>query len=274
MKVDGVVLLYSKKELHFVFTNTSIETSDGRIWRPIPTEPPSIEVSEVEKSDSLTIKLPRRSVTDLESHLKNKGSVVHAKLVTIDCEDASWSPFWAGVVRKADLNLHICQLDVVSHLKRGINTAAHVRIATFCVRRFGDKLCKIDPEEWSLVANVTGVSGLVLTVEITDRRSHAPAYVPQDFYVYGKCRCEVLDVSRNIVSNTVEDAGVLNLKVRVPFPRDVTYQEVIIYPGCDKSRDMCENRYNNLDNYLGFPHAPTQYSSIVGRQGHMTGGKK
>jgi len=274
MKVDGVVLQYGKKEFYFVFTNASVQTSDGKFWHPIPTDPPTLEVTEVEKSDNLNVKIPRRSVNDLVSHLLNRGSIVRAKLVSIDRDAATWTSFWSGVVRKADLDLHTCQLEIVSFLRRGINTAAHVRIANCCVRKFGDSGCKINPEVWSLTAVVTSVSGLTLTVEITDHRSSAPNPVPQDFYMYGKCRCEVLDESRGVVGNSVENSGVMNLKTRVPFSHDILHQEVNIYPGCDKSRDMCESRYNNLVNYLGFPYAPTQYATMVGRQGRMKGGKK
>ena len=274
MKVDGVILQYGKKEFCFVFTNASIQTSDGRFWHPVPTDPPTLEVTEIEKSDSLNVKLPRQSASDLVLHLLNRGSTVSAKLVSVDRDAATWSFFWSGVVKKADLDLHTCQLEIVSLLKRGINTAAHVRIANCCVRKFGDSWCKVNPTVWSLAAVVTNVDGLILTVKITDHRSSAPNPVPQDFYMYGKCRCEVLDESRGIVGNNAESSGVMDLKTRVPFSSDVLHQEVDIYPGCDKSRDMCENRYNNLSNYLGFPHAPTQYASVVGRQGHVEGGKK
>jgi hypothetical protein len=38
---------------------------------------------------------------------------------------------------------------------------------------------------------------------------------------------------------------------------DSNITEIVAYPGCDLTTTLCRERFNNLDNYGGFPYLPT-----------------
>jgi uncharacterized phage protein (TIGR02218 family) len=47
-----------------------------------------------------------------------------------------------------------------------------------------------------------------------------------------------------------------NLTLKLLYPLQSSANEIIVYPGCDKTRDICKNKFNNEKNYGGFPFIP------------------
>ena len=48
------------------------------------------------------------------------------------------------------------------------------------------------------------------------------------------------------------------LTLSMPFAADVTGEIVTVYAGCDHAPDTCNDTFNNIVNYRGFPYIPTQ----------------
>lgn len=52
--------------------------------------------------------------------------------------------------------------------------------------------------------------------------------------------------------------------LHVPFDEDISDKEIIIFAGCDKTPQTCKNKFNNLQNFLGFPYIPLKNPVIWG----------
>lgn len=48
------------------------------------------------------------------------------------------------------------------------------------------------------------------------------------------------------------------VEVARPFVGVVAEQQLKLYPGCDHSMSTCNNKFNNIDNFGGFPYIPTK----------------
>jgi len=50
----------------------------------------------------------------------------------------------------------------------------------------------------------------------------------------------------------------------MPFDDEVVGKQVIVYAGCDKTPQTCKNKFNNLQNFRGFPYIPVKNPVIWG----------
>lgn len=63
-----------------------------------------------------------------------------------------------------------------------------------------------------------------------------------------------------LITNHVGD----KLWLQAPFNESVDGQKVSAYPGCDGSPQTCKNKFNNLDNFVGFPYIASRNPVIWG----------
>ena len=52
--------------------------------------------------------------------------------------------------------------------------------------------------------------------------------------------------------------------LHMPFDDEVVGKQVIVYAGCDKTPQTCKNKFNNLQNFRGFPYIPVKNPVIWG----------
>jgi hypothetical protein len=57
------------------------------------------------------------------------------------------------------------------------------------------------------------------------------------------------------------------IRVKYPFPGDITGLAVKVVPGCKKTKDDCFLRYNNSANYGGFAEVPKKPEVPIGKKG-------
>lgn len=120
--------------------------------------------------------------------------------------------------------------------------------------------CTLDPDDFDVAATATAVDGSVVTV--TEAAAQADGW-----WVGGMLRGPD-NVLRWIIGHT-------GMALTLSRPLDSIAEEiaasgtasVTLYPGCDHNRETCRVKFNNLDNYGGFPWIPSKNpmggSSIV-----------
>jgi len=266
LKFDGVILVYGTHTDYLIATNFPFTTNDSITWEPLITSDISYELSGVDRKEAFTIKILRDKVPNLSSYLVNRVGPVTVHAVEIDTDTATWSEFYQGNVTKFKIDLHFVELEVESMVSLGLRSANRMRLSLGCIRTLDE--CGVAWDSYSASGIVAGISGRTISIDYTTRGSNFPDPVPNNFLKYGKlvAPTEV----RSIVSN---DAGSVVVRFAT---RDLSVGDVVtVYAGCDKSIATCRDKFNNLDNYLGFPHTPTESSTLRGRQGKTaTGGKK
>lgn len=137
--------------------------------------------------------------------------------------------------------------------------------------------CGINFEPFGVPGTPTAVSasGVQITVPVA-------ANYPSDYFFGGMLRASDgslrlilgqegsgITISRPILSlsNDAASAATFGSGYGRNYGRLYGGFWVTIYPGCDRSMATCKGRFNNLDNYGGFPHIPIKNpfggSSIV-----------
>ena len=114
--------------------------------------------------------------------------------------------------------------------------------------------CKASATSYEVTGNVSSVSADGLTIEVPESSS-SDGYFTGGIFTFGS-------TSRFIINHTG-----INIVLSRPINGLITGDSCKIYPGCDHALATCKNKFNNLDNYGGFPWIPTRNpfdgSSIV-----------
>lgn len=103
--------------------------------------------------------------------------------------------------------------------------------------------CRASMSEFKVLSTITAVNGNRLTFT-------SPSMPPSDYFTGGIV--ETFDGSTRFIAKHTNDEIVLFQ----PMPSVIVTQSVFLAPGCNRSMDHCKNRFNNLDNFGGFPFIP------------------
>lgn len=82
---------------------------------------------------------------------------------------------------------------------------------------------------------------------------------PADWYTYG-----YVEYNGKYRMITKHDQPNSQCYLHMPFDENIDGQQVIVYAGCDKTPATCQNKFNNLARFKGFPYIPTKNPVIWG----------
>jgi uncharacterized phage protein (TIGR02218 family) len=103
--------------------------------------------------------------------------------------------------------------------------------------------CKLDRFVYDVTDNLTAVSGSVIS---------APAFAISVDYFFGG----YVDFGNRLFRSIIGDDGAGNLTLSVPMTELEIGSTLTAFPGCAHDLDACENKFNNVINYGGFPYVP------------------
>lgn len=109
--------------------------------------------------------------------------------------------------------------------------------------------CKVNKASFATTATVTD-----LIDALTVQTSFTGVGFPVDWFAGGIM--EWVHSVRGRQSRTIESQVVGKMNMFGPCDDLVVGQTVMMYPGCARTRNICNGRFFNLANYGGFPHMP------------------
>lgn len=111
--------------------------------------------------------------------------------------------------------------------------------------------CKLDAALFAFAATATAASGFEVTVPGADAQ-------PDGTYTTGML--EAPDGTFRFIVNHVGSTLTLIRPINslIQAITDDGDQDVTLYPGCDRSRQTCNDKFNNLERYGGFDWIPTR----------------
>lgn len=124
--------------------------------------------------------------------------------------------------------------------------------SSYCNNTLFDKRCKVPRGLHTYRTQVQTSDEKILYASIFGQ-------MPENYFQYGYV--EFNSHSRMI---TFHDRANQCVYLHAPFDEPVSLQVVTIFAGCDKSPQTCRDRFNNLQNFLGFPYIPTKNPVIWG----------
>lgn len=158
--------------------------------------------------------------------------------------DGEFIVYWKGRVagaKAANNEITIECESVFTSIKR---PGLRARFEYGCRRTLYLKGCNVNRELYKLEGKILSISGgLVVAV--------AGAALKPGGYYTGGMLVAPSGVSRFITAHSGDQVTIAR-----PLPELVGGMTVALYPGCDHLRETCKNKFNNLDNFGGFPFIP------------------
>jgi hypothetical protein len=123
----------------------------------------------------------------------------------------------------------------------------------FCNHALFDDNCGLD--EFDYRVSASGVTVASSTIEHATFDTY-----DDDYFTWGKVK--TADGDYRMITAHVGDT----ITLQTPFPTTslATGGNVIAWPGCGKSKAICQAKFNNFVNFLGFPFIPSHNPVIFG----------
>lgn len=129
--------------------------------------------------------------------------------------------------------------------------------SAYCNNSFGDEYCKVLLSQFTITA----------TVKETDNRTALVSSVltnyPEDYFSLGTVEyiLENRKMTR-LITKHIQSQGKIILQM--PFEVSVDNRQVKIIAGCNKTPYACKYKFNNIQNFTGFPYIPVKNPTIWG----------
>ncbi|WP_288400235.1 phage BR0599 family protein [uncultured Acinetobacter sp.] len=111
-----------------------------------------------------------------------------------------------------------------------------------CANKIYDRFCGLIFDEWAITATVTAINGLVITFATSIPKPDG--YFNRGLLFKNGVYTSILGSTSNSVSLYRQHFGL--------HVGDV----VKIAPGCDQTRQVCHDKFNNHLRFMGFPNVP------------------
>ncbi|MFN4063440.1 MAG: phage BR0599 family protein [Parazoarcus communis] len=243
----------------------------GHTWQPSSLSHSDVTQSSEMAKDGISLKFPRTDEFARQFLGYAPDLVTSVTLRRGHADDGEFVVYWRGRVSGSKSSGASISIDCESIFTSLRRPGLRARYQRTCRHALYSRGCTLDPEDFAVAAPVTAAAGNVVTVP-------AAALQPDGWYLGGMLRAEdgslrlitahagsQLTLSRPIeILITAVPAAGYGLSYGKWYGGEVV---VKIYPGCDRVRATCESKFDNLDNFGGFPWIPTKNpfggSSIV-----------
>jgi uncharacterized phage protein (TIGR02218 family) len=236
---------------HFLYTDSNVGlTFHDNYYIPYPINRGKISYSTDLKVDETNITLAKNWGTDMAIY-KNvlAGATVQITRVSLGDINNDYVLLFDGDVSdtrvdEATIDLRCTTLDFLNFElpKRELQVA--------CNWQLYGPYCGVDPDDFS----VTTTGGLDTTTP--DKLSHSSFLTGATQHFRGGFVVGLSGNNNELIRHITNHQG-SQLSVLPPFPFDFeTDVNVRVVQGCDHSTTDCEDIFDNLDNYGGFPFIP------------------
>ena len=120
----------------------------------------------------------------------------------------------------------------------------------YCNHMLFDSHCGLDAADFAVDATVSDVTGSTITAAVF-------ATFAAGYFILGHVKFQ------NDIRLVTNHVGAV-LTLQIPFPNLAVDGVVTAYPGCDKSFEMCRDRFNNLPQRLAFDNIPSSNPCVFG----------
>lgn len=157
--------------------------------------------------------------------------------------DNEFIPYWKGRVIAAVASGNKIELACESVFSSIQRPGLRARYELTCRHALYSARCGVTPEALQVVGTVSAASGVTISVP-------AAAGFANGYFTGGMMKTPD-ESARFIVAHS---GGVLT--VQRPFSDLAVGSSVRLFPGCDHMQSTCAGKFNNLDNFGGFPWIP------------------
>ncbi len=222
------------------------ETHQSEVYEPAAIMRGAIDRTTDINRSSIDITMPRDSALAGEFIAAPPEGVISVTVFRRHRGDGDLDTIviWKGRVSGAKLTGHKLELTcspISSSLRR---PGLRAKYQLMCRHALYDGGCGVLRDSYKTTGTVDAGGGVTIQV-------NAAASKPNGYFNGGILSAE--SGQRMIVSHQGQ-----NLKIMSQIPGLAIGENVELYAGCDHSKETCFYKFNNLDNYGGFPFIPTK----------------
>lgn len=218
----------------------------GNTFSPEIIERGRIEQRNDVRRGDLTITLPRDALVAQNFTSSPPSAVMFVNVYEQHLGDSEVVPIWGGRVLNAKWRESVVELKCESILLSLLRVGPRRVFQVGCPYALYDLDCKVN-------AVLFRVNGTVSTVTGATVRVPQAAGQPDGWFSGGFMQWTHNNISElRMIDSHVGD--ILNL-LSVPLGLAVT-ESVYLFPGCQRSLNVCNSKFSNSVNYGGFPYKP------------------
>ena len=240
------------------YWNSSDEDIDylGDTYTPVAISRTNMAQTEEMSKNNLSLTVPYDN--QLAILFLEDTTDLYPTMTIFQKQDSTVLTWWKGRIVNAKANDGSVALECESVFTSMRRPGLRAKYQRPCRHALYHRGCNLDKADFEVVATCTAASGVTLTV--TEAGLLADGYYLGGMIRYnGKYRFILNHVGTTLtISRPHQD---LNSDIALGNV------SVSIYPGCLRTRDVCNDKFNNLVNFGGFPWIPTnnpfRLSSIV-----------
>lgn len=213
-------------------------------YRPAAIERGTLEQATELSRGSLEVRIPRDLPLARLFIAAPPEGVVSITLYRRHVGDSEFITYWKGRVTGSRLSGSTMALQcepIATSLKR---PGLRARYQLLCRHVLYDSGCGALRDSFRVDGSVSAVTGASVQVAVA-------AGKPDGYFVGGMLA--TAQGGRMIVAHVGID-----LTLAAPLPALAAGDPVRLYAGCDHTTDHCNDRFNNLDNFGGFPFIPVK----------------
>lgn len=217
----------------------------NQIYTPSPIKRTAITQTNDVFKDSLKITLPREDqfASQFLSFSPEEVTTLTILRGHANDPDREFRIYWKGRIVGARVSGNEVTLECESIYTSIRRPGLRARFEYTCRHTLYGARCAVNSAAYRHDGTVLSLSGLNVTVQGAASR-------PNGYYTGGM----LIAPNGGTRFITAHSSDVLTLSR--PIPGLTGGQVVTIYPGCDHLKDTCLNKFNNLDNFGGFPFIP------------------
>jgi len=230
---------------YYISGATSV-TLNGREYEPIPIERNRIKQTTDIFKDSLTVTFPRSNEFAVQylGFAPEEVTTLTVQRGHYGDPDEEFVVYWKGRVVGAKATGNTIEIECESIFTSIKRPGLRARYELSCRHTLYQSGCTLDPEDYEFASSIAAITSSI-NIEVTGANGES------DGYYTGGMLVAPSGASRFITGHT---GSVVTLTR--PLAELVSGMAVSIYPGCDHLKDTCLNKFNNLDNFGGFPYIP------------------
>lgn len=237
----------------FIYTVTSADEEaeyDGDTYTPVP-----IGRDEVESKGEMTRENVKISFA-LDNEVARKwflSSLDFPLTVTIysQNEDLETETEWKGRLASVAPNRTEIEFTFESVFTSLRRIGLRQRYQITCPHALYGKGCKLDKDDFDTAGTITDVTNAVVTVP--EAAGFADGYFASGIFEDNQGNLRFI---MSHVGSTLTLIRPMNALIDYVGNNGYAGVTCRLFPGCDRSTTVCNDRFNNLDNHGGFPFIP------------------
>lgn len=231
---------------------------NGNVYRRIPIQRSSIEQTESFQKSGITvdISIKEEFAKSYLTYSPDSITVLTIYRRHLSDTDNEYIVYWKGTVSSANADGNQMRFECESVFSALRRSGLRAKYSRSCRHVLYDSNCRVNQEDFRFNATVDSVSGnnITFTLDIPDSEKL------NDYFLAGMI--ETQTGAKRFINS--QNNNVLTLSYA--FNSLSAGDTVSLYAGCQHRVHIdCRDKFNNIENYGGFPYFPTDSGPFTGR---------